>query len=576
MINLNETVYKAKNQYTKNSDSVNSSFLLSDKPVKRENKNMIRQTENPIEMSDNISVDNIPVAQEEQGGGAEEDEAAPLSQEAGKVINHASGVKKEFRIPEDEEFRISSSENEKFSIYAGFRKNLKKYRMLIISVVVITFFIVVDKYSLPPLVSSNNSSHTSNGTKNTNDSNIYSDEFGANKFNGAGHTGIALSGLKLLQYFDTNLDSISTKELNSEKSKNQKEDLTSQTNFVSSYYYDLFMSFLISNQNALSFEENKKTLVEILTRDVTPLNYVHSHNDYWRTLPVFDALMHGVNSIEADIWLNNSYVNHVSDDIDTDDESSNHKTMLAVGHNKDYLDPIHRNLENLYINPLQILLDEVNQMREKTTEKLNGLFHTDTGMPTILYIDFKQPELSETVYDILVNEYLGTPDFQKYLTYKDQETNQIVFNPLIIILTGDYPRYQDYKKYAEFVFLDLDIVELVQNNSQTATEIPPAIVVSTSLKKLLNHCQSEKNGNEKSVPLEIESFVEHHLVSLNEQELQCMTDSIGFVNALGLKTRIWGVPQYPVYLRNSYWKQLLIDMKSDYLNVDDLDGVLSF
>lgn len=37
----------------------------------------------------------------------------------------------------------------------------------------------------------------------------------------------------------------------------------------------------------------------------TPLQRkIHSHNDYWRDVPVYEALSHGVRSIEADVWLN--------------------------------------------------------------------------------------------------------------------------------------------------------------------------------------------------------------------------------------------------------------------------------
>ncbi len=41
---------------------------------------------------------------------------------------------------------------------------------------------------------------------------------------------------------------------------------------------------------------------------------VHSHNDYWRDVPLFSALERGVTSIEADVWLNPKdaalYVSH--------------------------------------------------------------------------------------------------------------------------------------------------------------------------------------------------------------------------------------------------------------------------
>lgn len=38
------------------------------------------------------------------------------------------------------------------------------------------------------------------------------------------------------------------------------------------------------------------------TRDIIPIP-CHSHNDYWRRIPVFDAIHWGCTSIEADVWL---------------------------------------------------------------------------------------------------------------------------------------------------------------------------------------------------------------------------------------------------------------------------------
>jgi hypothetical protein len=40
-----------------------------------------------------------------------------------------------------------------------------------------------------------------------------------------------------------------------------------------------------------------------LARDI-PSKRIHSHNDYWREVPLYTALSHGVTSIEADVWLN--------------------------------------------------------------------------------------------------------------------------------------------------------------------------------------------------------------------------------------------------------------------------------
>ncbi|KAJ8105032.1 hypothetical protein OPT61_g10427 [Boeremia exigua] len=42
-----------------------------------------------------------------------------------------------------------------------------------------------------------------------------------------------------------------------------------------------------------------------ITRDVTPIP-CHSHNDYWRRVPLYDALRWGCTGVEADVWLSTS------------------------------------------------------------------------------------------------------------------------------------------------------------------------------------------------------------------------------------------------------------------------------
>ncbi|KAI4243138.1 MAG: hypothetical protein LQ352_007098, partial [Teloschistes flavicans] len=50
------------------------------------------------------------------------------------------------------------------------------------------------------------------------------------------------------------------------------------------------------------------------THDVTPIP-CHSHNDYWRRVPLYDALAAGCTGVEADVWLdptkpNDLFVGH--------------------------------------------------------------------------------------------------------------------------------------------------------------------------------------------------------------------------------------------------------------------------
>ena len=57
-------------------------------------------------------------------------------------------------------------------------------------------------------------------------------------------------------------------------------------------------------------QHDKSDLLDV-TRDVTPVQ-CHSHNDYWRRVPLYDALRWGCTGVEADVWLFDEelYVGH--------------------------------------------------------------------------------------------------------------------------------------------------------------------------------------------------------------------------------------------------------------------------
>lgn len=75
------------------------------------------------------------------------------------------------------------------------------------------------------------------------------------------------------------------------------------------------------------------------TRDIQPIP-CHSHNDYWRRVPLFDAIHAGCISVEADVWLFK----------DRED--------LYVGHDTASLSP-ERTFASLYISPVVELLDKM-------------------------------------------------------------------------------------------------------------------------------------------------------------------------------------------------------------------------
>lgn len=344
---------------------------------------------------------------------------------------------------------------------------------------------------------------------------------------------LGIAGSQLLAYFDTNL-----------------QRLYSEHGEVSprvSQYYDLFAEFILGDDGSAveAACSPEASSISQLTRDVQVLNNVHSHNDYWRKLPLFEALAYGVNSVEADVWL------------------MNNDTELAVGHNNAYLDPIHRNLQSLYTGPLLKMLDEVNC---GTHDEKYGVFYDSPETTLYLYIDFKSEDNIKT-YELLMQKYFKPLIEMGYLTYYDMETKLIIWRPLTVILTGDYPT--DIKRLdnnsdtgyfntkQRFVFVDAPLQAL------TKDYLNVSVVASCSLSQLLQQCSS-------TMPI---VRIRGHLTA---GEIDCIKQTTSKASEYGLRTRVWGVPQWPIYTRNNLWLQQLQDLSLDFLNVDDLQSVANF
>jgi hypothetical protein len=124
-----------------------------------------------------------------------------------------------------------------------------------------------------------------------------------------------------------------------------------------------------------------------------PFRGAHSHNDYERERPLFDALDNGLISVEADVWI-------------VDNE-------LWVGHDKKDLTK-ERTLESLYLKPLQ---------------KLNSKHKIK---PIILLIDFKSD--AEPTYKLL-KELLAK--YKPMFTEFRKDT--FLLNTVTVIISGNRP-----------------------------------------------------------------------------------------------------------------------------------------
>lgn len=269
------------------------------------------------------------------------------------------------------------------------------------------------------------------------------------------------------------------------------------------------------------------------SRDVQPVP-CHSHNDYWRARPVYDAVLAGCTSIEADVWL-------------IDDE-------LFVGHSRASLTR-NRTLDSLYIEPLTDILHKQNPITELNPEpssELHGVFDTDATQSLVLLIDFKTDGSALWPHVVSQLEHLRQRGF---LTHFDGKS--LVSRPITVVATGNAP------------------FDLVTSNSTYRD-----IFFDAPLDNLFNGGGDESSGaNTASSPYDsTNSFFASTSFRKNigsvwwtptSEQMDSIRIQIDAAHHRGLKARYWETPSWPKGLRNHVWN-VLVKEGVDYLNVDDL------
>ena len=136
---------------------------------------------------------------------------------------------------------------------------------------------------------------------------------------------------------------------------------------------------------------------------------LHSHNDYYRDAPFYDAYKLGFNSIEADVYLveGELYVAHDRKEI------TQEKTLLK-----------------LYIEPI------INEMKK------NGGLLPKKQAPFQLMIDMKTG--GETLREL-------EKQLLPYRSFFDREQSPYTVQ---IVISGATPSPEDFDKYANFIYYD--------------------------------------------------------------------------------------------------------------------------
>lgn len=272
------------------------------------------------------------------------------------------------------------------------------------------------------------------------------------------------------------------------------------------------------------------------SRDINPIP-CHSHNDYWRLVPLYNAISAGCIGVEADIWL-------------YDEE-------LYVGHSVASLTK-NRTLNSLYISPL---LDIISRQNPKTpfhselgVGRPAGVFDTVPTQSLVLLLDFKTSGEALWPY---VQSALQPFRERNYLTRVNG--TQIIQGAITIVGTGNTPfnliSSSDSNPHQD-IFFDAPLHELGSSNSKGA--------------KAMNRNATYTSFNSYFASTSFQT-VFGRLVNnrFSDAQLAILRAQISGAQSKGLKARYWEIPHWPIGLRNHVW-EVLVQEGIDLLNVDDL------
>ncbi|MCJ1462455.1 hypothetical protein MMC07_001057 [Pseudocyphellaria aurata] len=262
-----------------------------------------------------------------------------------------------------------------------------------------------------------------------------------------------------------------------------------------------------------------------LTRGIIPIS-VHSHNDYWRALPLYTALSVGCISIEADVWLYNS--------------------TLYVGHETSAL-TVARTFESLYINPLLDILTKQNPVSPFVTAPTqHGVFDGYSTQTLYLFVDVKTPGDETWPFVVKALEPLRKAGYLSRVESTSSAT--ITYGPVTVIGTGNTPLSQVQPVVPRDYFYDAPIPTLNSTFSNITSLVSPIASTDFAVQFGTIHNTS---------------------VAFNESQLALLRAQVAVAHKKGIKLRYWDQPAWPISLRNGVWK-LLWDEGVDLINADDV------
>ena len=313
----------------------------------------------------------------------------------------------------------------------------------------------------------------------------------------------------------------------------------------------------------------------------------HSHNDYWRAVPLFSAIEAGCIGVEADIWLFDE--------------------KLYVGHSIPSLTR-NRTINSLYIDPLLTILEKQNPKHTLLPQKdtrVNGVFDTTPEQSLIFLIDFKTAGSDLWPY---VQSALEPLRVRNYLTRYDSGDNQIVQGPITVVGTGNTPFdlvISDESNPYHDIFFDSPLDAMYEDSEGKGTSrsdsdvdnfadaVEQGLPVAESEEKSpsgsapLTRSVDEGQGRSGAIATNADSFNTTNSFyasvafgptigqlrdgQFSNDQMDLLRGQIRGAHRRGLKVRYWDLPFWPIGLRNHVW-DVLVKEGVDLLNVDDLKG----
>jgi len=274
----------------------------------------------------------------------------------------------------------------------------------------------------------------------------------------------------------------------------------------------------------------------------------HSHNDYWRQVPLFQALHYGCTSVEADVWLMDM------------DESGDFD--FYVGHTPAALKR-ERTLRNLYINPLVRMLETMNY--NISVARSNGVFESSPTQSLVLLVDLKNdPFIAFKAFSAQLEPLRS----RGYLTYHNG--TDLVPGPLTIVATGRTPYTsilsQPYTR--RDIFFDAPLGNL--------TSLPVTNVQLVESGANVDHFQGYNTTTSLYASESLRRVLGHPFPFLlpgspSPWQLERIRSVTRAAHERGLKVRWWDTPAWPRSRRERTWR-ILMREGADVLNVDDLKG----